>query len=496
MSLPLAAPLSAQCFDERGAWTDVAGVATISESFGDFQSDISFEAGPVPIRMGAIQAVNGLNVRNFVDVPPFQSVEHDGTPHAACYVNDDTNTQIQLTFRQPVKAFGCDISGGLGQEGVELLILDSNQTAPIAICAIASDSLAQFVGYASDDSFRGARLRSMSLVPGLVGETFGLDDLAVVTEAQCFDQRPQWAAAAGATNTTPGGTESFAGFNADTPFSGAPVALNIGSIQSFQGQLFENLIDVPPFQTMDNNGTNYASCYVNHAEDGVPQTRIEIRFDRPVRAFGAEITHGLGLEGVQLTFFKGNAVVIECPISSDDAGQFLGVVSPDPMERVVFTAMSLIPGSGGEGFGLDNLVALECAPIGGPSPTPCPTTPNSTGLPGEARACGSTSIGHNDVTLLAGQLPVDQFGYFLASRNGGIFMPPGSAGFICLGPNIGRYQDSVGQGPCFSTRIDVNAIPVNPVQAVIPGERWRFQAWYRDGQTSNFTDVVVIQFTP
>ena len=124
-----------------------------------------------------------------------------------------------------------------------------------------------------------------------------------------------------------------------------------------------------------------------------------------------------------------------------------------------------------------------------------PAVPNSTGSPGAISAIGSLSVAANDVTLTADQLPVGQFGYFLASESQGFFQPPSSSGFICLGGNIGRYNGNIGQGPTFSLQIDLTSIPVNPPQAVMPGDSWNFQSWYRDiGNTNNFTDGLEIVF--
>ena len=124
-----------------------------------------------------------------------------------------------------------------------------------------------------------------------------------------------------------------------------------------------------------------------------------------------------------------------------------------------------------------------------------PAVTNSSGMPGVISAMGSTSAAVNDVTLCAAQLPVGQFGFFITSETQGFFMPPGSSGFICLSGAIGRYNGNVGQGPTFTLRIDLTSMPVNPPQAVMPGDTWNFQAWYRDiNNTSNFTDGVSILF--
>ncbi len=103
----------------------------------------------------------------------------------------------------------------------------------------------------------------------------------------------------------------------------------------------------------------------------------------------------------------------------------------------------------------------------------------------------------NDVTLTASDLPGGQFGYFLGSLTQGVFNPPSSSGFICLGGSVARYNQpgNVGAGPSFGIVLDLTAIPVNPPAAAMPGERWNFQCWYRDlGPSNNFTDGISILF--
>ncbi|MCP3914208.1 MAG: hypothetical protein GY711_01495 [bacterium] len=137
-----------------------------------------------------------------------------------------------------------------------------------------------------------------------------------------------------------------------------------------------------------------------------------------------------------------------------------------------------------------------CNPMGPIGSSYCgPAVPNSTGSAGEIAASGSTNPADNSVTLTSSALPPGQFGYFLAGQSQGMFNPPGSSGFICLSGNIGRYNGNIGQGPGFSLMLNLGSIPVNPPQAVMSGESWNFQCWYRDiGNTSNFTDGVNILF--
>jgi len=128
-----------------------------------------------------------------------------------------------------------------------------------------------------------------------------------------------------------------------------------------------------------------------------------------------------------------------------------------------------------------------------------PAAVNSAGLSAVISATGSAMVADNDVTLIAEQLPPGQFGYFLAGQAQGFFNPPGSQGNICLSGNIARYNQvaNIIQGPTGSIQIDLTAIPVNLPTAVMPGDTWNFQCWYRDnnpGATSNFTDAVSVTF--
>ena len=113
----------------------------------------------------------------------------------------------------------------------------------------------------------------------------------------------------------------------------------------------------------------------------------------------------------------------------------------------------------------------------------------------------------NDLTLTAGDLPTNSFGFFLASQTQAqVANPGGSAGNLCLGGAIGRY---VGPGPgpelrlrtgAFSLALDLTNTP-QPTGAVAVagrGDTWSFTTWHRDAvagtTTSNFTDGLEITF--
>ena len=323
----------AQCFEDRQDWVDAVGVPTLSEGFSGFSADTSFDPGPLPTRIGLLRTSNGTGFRNFVDVPPFTFPEHNGTPHASCYVNHaetgDAGTLVSIELRNSPRAFGCDVYNGLGGEGVEMLVFGTTSTTPLVICPLASDDAPQFIGFgmpaAADGSIERIVFRAVDLVSGSDGEAFGIDDIGIVTRAQCFNDRAQWVAAAGASNTPASGFENFSSFVVDTPFDQSPVALQIGEIQSFQGVVARNFIDVPPFTSNANNGTNHAACYVNHADPTTDETRVVIRLRAPSTAFGAQFFRGAGNEGVVCRYFKGGLEVASCELQPVAASQFLGV---------------------------------------------------------------------------------------------------------------------------------------------------------------------------
>ncbi len=135
----------------------------------------------------------------------------------------------------------------------------------------------------------------------------------------------------------------------------------------------------------------------------------------------------------------------------------------------------------------------------------CSQNVNSTGQIGTMSAFGLTSVGANDCTLTASNLPNQQFGIFVVSAmQGFVPMAGGSSnGNICLGGLVGRYDQTgqilgTGGTGSFSLTINLPTIPQGnnnvPTNA---GDTWNFQAWHRDnvGLGSNFTDGLEINFT-
>jgi len=135
-----------------------------------------------------------------------------------------------------------------------------------------------------------------------------------------------------------------------------------------------------------------------------------------------------------------------------------------------------------------------------------PNAPNS-GFPGggKMQAIGTPSVNTNDIVLIARDLPTNSFGFFITSRSAGFVpFPGGSQGILCLGGAIGRFQQQVqnaGTLNRISIPIDNRNIPFPSgpgFATIVPGERWHFQAWFRDSvsgmSTSSFTEGLYIQY--
>ncbi len=134
----------------------------------------------------------------------------------------------------------------------------------------------------------------------------------------------------------------------------------------------------------------------------------------------------------------------------------------------------------------------------------CSTNPNSTGATSVMSATGSAIASANNFTATASNLPPNQFGVFVTSRDQGFVANAGgsSNGNLCLGGAIGRFfmsnqiLSSGGMGE-FSLQLPLTSFPQgNGFVAVLPGDTWNFQAWHRDGVGlgSNFTDGLEVQF--
>lgn len=183
-----------------------------------------------------------------------------------------------------------------------------------------------------------------------------------------------------------------------------------------------------------------------------------------------------------------------------DAGAVLvelreGTLSIGPMGELFVAALIDVAGTMRDGFLAipRALGAQSCAALG-----------NASGGVATIGALGSTTVAANDLRLRCSGMPRFAFGFFLVSRTLGFAAHPGgSAGNLCLGGAIGRYQQQVqssGAAGLIELTVDLTALPqpTGPI-AAIAGETWHFSTWFRDvtamgGATSNFSDVVSVAF--
>lgn len=149
--------------------------------------------------------------------------------------------------------------------------------------------------------------------------------------------------------------------------------------------------------------------------------------------------------------------------------------------------------------GIDNVNIETGQPVG---TNYCgPAVSNSSGGPASMGAVGSDAAADNNFVLRAEGLPMNQFGYFLASTNQGFIVGPGgSQGNLCVSNPIARFTSSIqNSGPlgAMQYQVDLTSIPLSPSVPVLAGETWNFQAWFRDvnpGPTSNFSDGLSVVF--
>jgi hypothetical protein len=133
-----------------------------------------------------------------------------------------------------------------------------------------------------------------------------------------------------------------------------------------------------------------------------------------------------------------------------------------------------------------------------------PAVVNSSGNSAVISAHGSASVAANDLELFAVGLPVGSFAFFIASMTQDLVpMAGGGQGTLCLGGSIGRGVGGAilnsGAAGTVSITANLNAMPTptGPV-AVVAGETWHLQCWFRDSvggsATSNLSDAVSVTF--
>lgn len=130
---------------------------------------------------------------------------------------------------------------------------------------------------------------------------------------------------------------------------------------------------------------------------------------------------------------------------------------------------------------------------------------NSTGQFASLEVYGTPAPGGGDLLLQATRLPAQTFGIFVGSpTTAAATALPASAGFLCLGPGIGRYarpNEIVNStaGGYYELRVSPTDLRTgNGSTSATSGLSWSFQSWYRDvlptGEVSHLTPGVTVVF--
>ena len=126
----------------------------------------------------------------------------------------------------------------------------------------------------------------------------------------------------------------------------------------------------------------------------------------------------------------------------------------------------------------------------------CTSAPNSTGQAATIGFVGCTSVGIDNLTLIASDLPLTTFGLFIQALTPGQF--PLAGGTLCVTPPFFRLPVEQASGGQLSYLLDIGARAV-AAQEITPGSTWYFQSWYRDPAAPagyGLTDALRLNFTP
>lgn len=178
-----------------------------------------------------------------------------------------------------------------------------------------------------------------------------------------YDDRAAWTAAVG----MPTYAEDFEAFLVDTSFRMAdgPLALNGMSIYEIGpvSELDVNFVDVAPFLYGSVNGTTSAEVGVDADSDPALETRVDITFDLPVSAWGADFARAKGEDELAVDVYLNGATLLGSLLISSDDPVFLGFAA-NAGEAVEFVRLrGALPAGPGtrEGFSMDN-VAIVAVP--------------------------------------------------------------------------------------------------------------------------------------
>tara|TARA_R110002126_G_scaffold91744_5_gene218185 strand:- start:3757 stop:4716 length:960 start_codon:yes stop_codon:yes gene_type:complete len=132
-------------------------------------------------------------------------------------------------------------------------------------------------------------------------------------------------------------------------------------------------------------------------------------------------------------------------------------------------------------------------PAGGSFPY-CSSTPNSTGSAAQMSLVGSPSIAANDVVLRAQPTPNEPGLFIMGAGTSNLPLGPGT---LCVPIPFRRLKFAFGVNNVMDFSVNLNLLP--PAYAVMAGEVWNFQAYYRDPSVPpgfNLSNGLHILFAP
>jgi hypothetical protein len=147
--------------------------------------DTPFRASPVALNGMVIQQVGTERMAwNEVDVPPHKFAPNSGSNSALLLTNfpegGRSGIQVSITFTGRNKAFGFETWSGNDGEGA---VLDVFSGATLLGSQALTGGDGDCLGYVltGEDTATAVRFRSDSLIPGMQGERFYIDNLAGIT---------------------------------------------------------------------------------------------------------------------------------------------------------------------------------------------------------------------------------------------------------------------------------------------------------------------------
>jgi hypothetical protein len=126
---------------------------------------------------------------------------------------------------------------------------------------------------------------------------------------------------------------------------------------------FRNLIDTPPFDFVDHGGTTHLSCWTDYPEIGETGITIAFDYERPLQGWGAEFWGAASGEKLDIEFLDAQGLPIALMGATKNSSldhEFIGFIAPSGTEIrwVRFKSRLRRMGTGGEGFGVDSMLAI------------------------------------------------------------------------------------------------------------------------------------------